>query len=474
MLTICKKLLIFGLLMIVVGACENPQDDTPTVPSPAADDIPAGDDVPAETPFVVPPSAELDSLATALESNRGADGERAIPLPPAAAENLAGILGELAGSELLLLTHAGFPTIFNLEKTTTFTLPEVGTLYQLASVLPADLSPSSDELLADLSSWGGLLLPIGGLVAYQAVDNVPAGIYLVLLHESGTFYLVNSAGVSEFRDMADGGFGEIIAPVISGQWGLRVLEAEAVAPYSFVTYQQICFSQGKYQACLNQPAPKRALAAKYAQEAIDNLTATGLLPAGQSFHLESTFGDVQSPSTIDKCFELLNRAVIALLEATPPSTALECLPDFVVTAGDPFSELDVVAQAFPRLGKGAIAQATPTFASAGVGVIRVLQPISDGQVVDGSGAAVVLPAGDYRLDNFELSDGTEIGRLVSVSSQFYIELQEVNLDGTPETDHPEIILDATIMTYCSKYGKLASCADRIKKKVKICIGACTW
>lgn len=482
MTMIYNKLWLFVLLMVIVGACgggsSRPTSTLTSTPTPIPAVVtPTPTPEPGITPsvpFSMPSVAELNFLTDRLKSQRDPAGEHPIPVPPAAAETLQAILGELAGSELLLITHDGFPAIFNPDKTTTFTLPEVGTLYQLVSLLPSDLSPSSDDLLAVPDSWGSQLLPIGGLIVYQAMDNVPAGIYLTLLQASGTFYLVNLAGVDAFRDMVGSDFSELIPPVIDGPWGLRTLAEEASEPYSFVTYQQICFSQNKYQACLNLPAPERELAITYAEETIASLTQSNLIPAEQSFHLESTFGDVQSPATVDRCFEQLNSAVDQLLEGTIPISATECLPDFVVTVGNPFSELDLVAQAFPRLGKGAVTQASTATASGGVAVIQVFQPISDGEIVDGSGAVVTLPAGDYRLDNFELEDGTEIGRLVGLSGEFYIELQAVNIDGEPETDHPEIILDVTVLTYCSKNGKLAACGDRAKKKVKICFGPCSW
>ncbi len=398
----------------------------------------------ATTPVRVPIIPTDEQIGQLLEVFKEAEVPTTghIPPPPPQVDILEIICQNLFNEGRLMNPDCAF----NPERATTYALPDQGTLYQVVSLVPPqdDLQPI-DDLLTASSNWEGRGLIVGGLLVYQSDPlrdlSLPIGAYVVFLLRDGDnlfFELYNEPG-------------EILA---SGSWQLRLLDGKVLEPYTFVTSDQICFSQRIMQACLSVfsrgvgEEANRGLA----EQATNNLIDVGLLPASATVNINGALASVDGPSRIELCQN-------ALLETVPD----QCMPDIVAAGADP---METNRSASPAI------QATDQISQTleGIGVTEVLAPLE--RYAFAPTGLITLEVGSYRVDLIQLVDNTWLAQYVSASdgSTFYDlaqlvpgEGELVNPDTLKSIPEPDVVsgvaLDRILWSFCTSLSRYRRCSS---------------
>lgn len=355
---------------------------------------------PSPLPVRVPPGDKIDAILKAADAAEPRPHH--VPPPPRRLEAITRVYQDLSWKGLLInqANDPGAP--FRTDAAATQAVPDLGALLQAVSLARAE-----DDLLNPEYPWGDQALAAGGLLAYTDqpvwVDGasqpteMPAGNHLALLYRRDgilTFELRNEEG----------------AVVLMGPWQLRSLlppkDPTAQTPFdpeqpprSFIAPNQICFSQGVYQACLNvrtaavgHPASREQIC-----EAVEGLNKADLLPSDAIVFSDTALAAVVSANAVEQCAAALN-------ENDPTN----CKPDLVIAAAEPYPadrlQMEVIQEAAAVHGLARTTAAvswqptvTITETAAPIAVMRVLQPLP-GDVFDWDGNPMDLAPGDYRID----------------------------------------------------------------------------
>jgi len=340
----------------------------------------------------VPPDAEqlqriFDSIRAGKAENRPETAHVAPPAPRI--DTLAVSLQRLAeeGFEGFPLRNETCCDIFNRARATTYSLPGPGALFQIISVVERE--GRIDAALADYGEWSGQALVIGGLLVYQDIlvdgSPLPPGNYLVLL-------------VNRDAELTVVLVDENMEAPVQTRWRLRQLPVPVGEAFSFITRDEICFSQLTYQACL--PWRMAELTGDIGQIAVESrqhlIDGGWLLAGSDDMDPRTSVASIESPVRTVDC--------ASNLAETPEGLFEPCQPDVIAYATEHVTLVEPPAippdsATRPSGMARTVRQSSGGIRAwyAGVGGLEVLQPL-EGTVLDGDGARAVLEPDSYRVD----------------------------------------------------------------------------
>ena len=458
--------LLMVLVIIFLAACSVEPEITPTsvtqlpepTSTPTASPTSTPTDVPTITPTVVPTitvttpapveygtfypaDEEIQQIREGIAGNLP-DEEETGHVPPALAqlETLTELCLRLSESLGLLNPECEF----NDAWATSYTLSDVGLVYQLVSLVEGN---PSDDLLQKVDTWESGVV-IGGVLVYQDAEfaefSLSPGVYVVILTNNFEFELF-----SEFEE-----------PVAAERWQLRQLIGAATAPVALVTSNNLCFSQLMMQACLNAVSPglwQGNPNAEFIQTAVENLQASGWLPPDVMVNFENALASIEGTDKVEAC----SNDMIEQIEQSE-----NCFPNLVVAAIEPLSDTVSVHKTtlLAKTTTSPAIQVTELISDAviGIGVMEVLEPLP-GEVFNLNGETVDLEVGSYRVDFLELTDGSYLLQLISPFDDFFyldvvpalgegvlVEGEEQNSGQDGATN--EVVLDAILWKLCRLHG----------------------
>ena len=399
-----------------------------TAVEPAATQAPA-------LALITPTADIVKNVLAGIDNTKDMPADHVRP-PQGLLSDLAKTYAILSEKQELFNPCQGACDFFNPDRATTYSLPmagayQTGALYQLVS-----LRDPVDGALVESKAWEKRGLVIGGLLIYQ--DNAvlpaadappPPGAYLVVLRR------YQNDLQAELWDVGAEKYFK------TGPWLLRQrqgLTQIAKEPFSYVTPDELCFSQLEFQACLlaKTPTVGSNQNAEAIQNAVKNLQAGGLLPPDARVNISGAMPGAQGQSSIAQCSDLIQK--------DPKG----CPPDVVAAGMDALIEqTDLNSDAVSEL-------------VAGIGVLEVLAPMPD-EVFNPDGKLATLEPGSYRLDLLHTREGSWLAQFVHADGKqiFYLYAVEVAARGIPidpETlkafDGPngssQVFLDRYFWTFC--------------------------
>ena len=422
---------------------------TPTVTPIITETVPT---TPIAYRTFYPSDEEIQQIRGGIEQNPPNEEETGHILP--SPEQL-GMLTELCLRESDRLGLQNPECDFNEEWTTSYTLIDIGLIYQLLSLKEGGII---DEQLQQLENWeSGLVL--GGIWVHQdaifAEFDLFPGPYLVILMNNLEFELYNVNG----------------EPAASGSWQLRQLNGEAAAAVALVTPDQVCFSGLVMQACLNTQSPgmwSENPNVEAVQAAVSNLQDSGWLPEDVVVNFDHALASIEGVDKVEACYS----------DVIEQSEFLEnCFPNLVVAAIEPLSDTVGLAKtAFLAKIASPPLQVTGLISEAviGIGVMEVLEPLS-GEVFNLNGEIADLEIGSYRVDFLGLTDGSYLLQFISADdTPYYLDAVPAAGEGEPvEGDEPnegqddtlsEVLLDAILWKVCRPNGWGDFCDSVFTKK----------
>ncbi len=437
------------VLVLLFSACIAPLTPVPS---------PGGGETETPTPLVISTPSDPVTIEQGLTDmiTKSTFGVDRIPPPIQKLKELSDSFNTFKSE--LVIKQDFTPEYFNAQQATTYVLPKVGALFQLVS-FTGDISRQLDldGLLLNSKTWKDKALPIGGLLVYQDMsvngNTLTKGAYAILLSRDAK----SDALLFEIKSTNEQ------QKTFAGSWTLRLLaevRQKANQPFTYVTSEQICFSQFIFQSCLQFAAPSFARSANPINDlanpidtAVQNLVESNLLPVDVQVNRTSTFASATGLGIADVCASALKDNAVK-----------GCLPSYVTAAlVQPVAETPQTAQSRTQATRGVTQTVQGDF---GVAVLEVLREIK-GPIVDEAGITTTLKEGSYRLDVLPLSSGSFLGQLTPANSNSpsYILLQETDAEGIPVdpdtlkiseelTSTGSVILEPTIWQGCSRWGNL--------------------